>query len=456
MQLLNHLLARIVLVGAFCLATATGLLLVDAHRDMDRATRTSADRAVGRLQALYWQELLWRDGLSRSALLPRPNWRTLDTATVIAPGVCLSFAAPSEEAQRLCNTGTGGLAHAPTWFVALDHQLFGTFANVRRALDVRSRDAGVVEVSADPAAALDLAFARLASAAWLAAAMTGCLVLAIALVVARTLRPVGAVTARLHRMQGADYEPVGGKRAPFEIGRIADAVDALAARLAHTEAARAALTRRLFQAQEEERRALARDLHDEFGQCLFAVGACAASIEAGADDRPDLAADARAVSALTRRMMTTLRESLVRLRSQDVDELGLESALRDMISRADGRAGTAVSLDVAGDLAAVPRPVAIDLFRVAQECLTNAARHAAARHIRLAVSTVGAMVSLAVEDDGGGDLDAVRAGSGHGLLGVRERVAALGGDLVVTRARAGLRVAAIIPYALPAGATAAA
>ncbi len=456
MQLLTHLLARIVLVGAFCLATATGLLLVDAHRDMGRATRTSADRAVARLQALYWQDLLWRDGLSRSALLPRPDWRTLDMAAVLAPGVCLSFARPGEDAQRLCNTATGGLAPAPAWFAALDHRLFGAFADVRRPLDVRSRHAGDIGVSADPTAALDLAFARVASAAWVAAGMTGCLLLAIGLVVARTLRPIGAVTARLRLMQQADYAPVGGARAPFEFGRIGDAVDALAARLAKTEEARTALTRRLFQVQEEERRALARDLHDEFGQCLFAVGACAASIEAGSNDRPDLAADARVVSGLARRMMTTLRDALVRLRSQDVDELGLEAALRDMISRADGRAGAAVSLDVAGDLAEVPRPVAIDLFRVAQECLTNATRHAAARHIRLAVSTAGKTVSLDVEDDGGGDLDAVRAGAGLGLLGVRERIAALGGDLVVARARAGLHVAATIPYALTAGTPAAA
>ncbi len=450
MQLLTHLLARIMLVGAFCLATATGLLLVDAHRDMDRATRTSADRAVARLQALYWQDLLWRDGLSRLALLPRPDWRTLDTATVIAPGVCLSFAAPHEEVQRLCNNALGGLAHAPAWFVALDHRLFGAFAAVRRPLDVRLRHAGDVEVSADPAA-LDLAFARVASAALVAAAMTGCLLVAIGLVVAQTLQPLAAVTARLRLMQDADYAPVGGRRASFEFGRIGDAVDALARRLAQIEAARAALTRRLFQVQEEERRALARDLHDEFGQCLFAVGACAASIEAGAGERADLAADARAVSDLTRRMMTTLREALVRLRSQDVDELGLEAALRDMISRADGRAGAAVSLDVTGNLGCVPRPVAIDLFRVAQECLTNAARHASARHIRLAVTTDEAAVSLNVEDDGGGDLDALRSGTGHGLLGVRERIAALGGKLVVARARSGLHVIATIPYTLPAG-----
>ena len=456
MHLLSHLLARIVLVGAFCLAAATGLLLVDAHCGIERATRISADRAVARLQALYWQELLWRDGLSRSALLPRPDWRTLDTAAEIAPGVCLSFAAPDEEVQRLCNTAVGSLAAAPKWFVALDRRLFGASSGIRRPLDVRSRHAGDVEVSPDPAAALDLAYARVASAAWVAAAMTGSLLVAIGLIVVRTLRPVGAMTASLLRMQEADYAPVEGRRPPFEFGRIADAIDALAARLAHTEAARSALTRRLFQVQEEERRALARDLHDEFGQCLFAVGTCAASIEAGALDRPDLAADARVVSGLSRRMMATLREALVRLRSQDVDELGLEAALRDMVSRANGRAGTTVSFGVAGDLLAVPRPVAVDLFRVAQECLTNAARHASARHIRVAVSTTGTAVALDVEDDGGGDLDAVRSSTGYGLLGIRERIAALGGDLVVARAQNGLRVAATIPFAHPADAPVAA
>ena len=84
--------------------------------------------------------------VSRFVLLPRPNWRTLETAAVIASGVCLSFAAPGEDAQPLCNIAVGALAPAPAWFVALDQRLFGALAGIHRPLDVRSRHAGDVEV----------------------------------------------------------------------------------------------------------------------------------------------------------------------------------------------------------------------------------------------------------------------------------------------------------------------
>ena len=239
-----------------------------------------------------------------------------------------------------------------------------------------------------------------------------------------------------------------------EFSHIARAVNDLASRLAHTTAERLALTKRLFQVQEEERRALARDLHDEFGQCLTATAALAASIEAGAaPDRPDLIDDARAIARVTRQMMTTLRGALARLRSQDIDELGLQASLVQLVARwNDGTAPTAFHLDVIGDLASVPMEAAVNVYRIAQECLTNAARHGKPRHVHLRVEHVadaGDAVALSVEDDGGGDAARINAGSGHGILGIRERIAALGGSLSIVGAARGVRVAAIIPLIVP-------
>jgi two-component system, NarL family, sensor histidine kinase UhpB len=210
----------------------------------------------------------------------------------------------------------------------------------------------------------------------------------------------------------------------------------------------------LFQVQEEERRALARDLHDEFGQCLTATAALAASIETGAaPDRPDLIDDARAIARVTRQMMTTLRGALARLRSQDIDELGLQASLVQLVARwNDGTAPTAFHLDVIGDLASVPMEAAVNVYRIAQECLTNAARHGKPRHVHLRVEHVadaGDAVALSVEDDGGGDAARINAGSGHGILGIRERIAALGGSLSIVGAARGVRVAAIIPLIVP-------
>ena len=451
MRLLARLLFGIAAIVVVCLGLTTGFILRDTHARLDAATAASADRAARVLAGLYWQELVWRDGLDRAQLLPLPEWRALATAQVVAPGVCVAFRSPAADAlPPLCSAAESDYAPAPTWFGTLYGRLYGAFPEARRPIDARQK-VGEIVAAADPGTALRLAWLEIALLLRTAMMMALAIGLGVALLVARTLMPVRAIVARLRRLEAGDYASRIGRPAGAELGQIVRAVDALAARLARSHAAQAALTRKLFQVQEDERRALARDLHDEFGQCLAATSALAGSIEAGATERPDLAADARAIAAAARRMMAGLREALVRLRSQDIDELGLEACLRGLVAQGVARTGGAdVRLEVEGDLAAVPRQVAVGLYRIAQECLTNALRHAGARRIVVRVAAgAGEAVALSVEDDGGGDPGRLATGSGHGLLGIRERIAALGGSLAVGRAAGGIRVAATIPFLLP-------
>ena len=453
MRLLARLLIGIVAIVAVCLALATTLILRDTQARLAQATEASAARATRALGALYWQELVWRDGLNRAELLPLPEWRSLATARVVAPGVCVTFVPKTAATEApaplspLCSLAEEDFAPAPAWFGALYARVYGAFPQARRAIDAR-QDVGEIVAAADPGTALRLAWLEVALLVRTAALLALAIGLGVALLVARMLVPVGAIIAAMRALEAGDYAGRVARPGGAELGQIARAVDALAARLARTQAARAALTRQLFQVQEDERRALARDLHDEFGQCLAATGALAGSIEAGAADRPDLAADAKAIAAAARRMMASLREALVRLRSQDIDELGLEACLAGL---AASRSGAEVRLETAGDLAAVPRPIAIGLYRIAQECLTNSTRHGAARTIVMRVSAdADETVALSVEDDGGGDPARLADGDGHGLLGMRERIAALGGSLAIGRAALGIRVAATIPLAEPA------
>ena len=109
-----------------------------------------------------------------------------------------------------------------------------------------------------------------------------------------------------------------------------------------------------------------------------------------------------------------------------------------------------IQLDLQGDLADVRGIVASTAYRVAQECLTNSLRHSAAREILLRIERRSGRENallIWVEDDGDGDMVSVAQSAGFGLIGIRERVAAIGGSLSIARATHGLSVAATIPIA---------
>jgi two-component system, NarL family, sensor histidine kinase UhpB len=455
MRLLLHLILRLVSVVALCLACTIGWVLVETHRSIEADTVASADRVADSLQGVYWSQLLWRNGAYRDALLPLPDWESMATLKMIAPGICITFHLGPAEPRALCSQTEGIGAPAPDWFVRGYEALLGPHAPVTRPLTLRQRGAGSVQSQADPAAAVRQAWRQVTIVAGVAAAMALAISVLAALVIGHALRPAHTIVSGLRRLEQGD----NGLRLPdfgaAEFRHIARAVNDLASRLAHTTAERMALTKKLFLVQEEERRALARDLHDEFGQCLTATAALAAAIETGAaPERPDLGDDARAIARITGQMMTTLRGALARLRSQDVDELGLKASLAQLVARwnAGTRSGAHFRLDASGDLAGVPADVAMNVYRIAQECLTNAARHGRPRHVHLRVerlAAAGGAVALSVEDDGGGDAARIGNAAGHGILGIRERIAALGGTLSIGRAAAGIRIAAVIPLILP-------
>ena len=166
-------------------------------------------------------------------------------------------------------------------------------------------------------------------------------------------------------------------------------------------------------------------------------------------DRPDLAQDARSIIETAKRMTGTLRGALARLRSQEVEELGLEASLAQLVAGWNVQSAPQATfhLDVKGDLAEVPRATAQNIYRIAQECLTNAARHGSPQDVRLQVERGANVVALSVEDDGGGSPGKLSQATGYGLLGIRERVTALGGSLSIDAAPRGVRVAAVIPLA---------
>jgi len=458
MSLIFHLILRLAGVVLLCLAGAVGWVLAATHRALEAETVATAERVARDLEDLYWQKLVWRDGFSRGAPLPVPEWETLRTGRLVTPGTCVTFAPDGQEPRRLCGQVEGVGMPAPAWFEAGYAGLFGPSAPVERRLSVRQPGAGQVVVAADPQTSVRQAWQQVSIVVRVAALMAAGIGLLAAALISQALMPARKIIAGLKRLEVGDYRHRLPGHRMAEFSHIARAVNELTDRLEQTTAERAALTKRLFAVQEEERRALARDLHDEFGQCLTATGALAAAIEAGAAGRPDLADDARAITRVVRRMMATVREVLARLRSQDVDELGLEASLAQLVGGWNAQAAprAVFHLAVSGDLSAVPGQTALNIYRIAQECLTNAARHGRPSDVYLRVertTTDGEAVALTVEDNGGGDAGRIAGTSGHGILGIRERIAALGGSLSIGTVAQGVRVAAIIPLLSPRAAT---
>ena len=191
-------------------------------------------------------------------------------------------------------------------------------------------------------------------------------------------------------------------------------------------------SRRLLTVQEEERRHLSRELHDEFGQLLVGITLHlqAAKSLASEEARSRL----EECVLLIQQAGTQLRSLVLELRPTMLESAGLAPTLRWMAKQHEERTG--IATQVAGELSDVPSDLAIACFRVVQEALTNVIRHARARHVWIEFSQTEVALNLAVRDDGLG-FDVARTleqapNYGHlGLLGMKERVQILGGDFEV-------------------------
>jgi signal transduction histidine kinase len=187
-----------------------------------------------------------------------------------------------------------------------------------------------------------------------------------------------------------------------------------------------ALSARLVRAQEDERRTLARELHDEVGQSLSAIMMEASSAEAAANAE-GIGDRVASIRSMAEKTLNTVRDLALLLRPSMLDDFGLVPALnwhaREMSKR------TGLNVRVAADEISdeLPDEHKTCIYRVVQEAFNNAARHANARNLQVIVKNEGARVVFSVQDDGTGfDKKVVR---GLGLLGMEERVRRLGGEL---------------------------
>lgn len=439
MSLRFRLVFTLWLVTALAAAITLGLAAADAYRTARSDTQTTLTRASYVLERNYHMEPRVGDPLYA-------EMTSIKLLGVMAPGTCIRFDQRMISERRLCAGWQVFGQIAPGWFRDLAGRVFEPPASVVRSGSASQSGAFRIEASFDPVAAATLAWQRTRLALWQTLAMAaGVLLLGSAAIVWR-LGPVRGIVSGLDRLARGDLDArveLGGAR---EFGQIAQAVNHLAERLKASAEQSRALTRKLIEVEDVERRQLARDLHDEFGQTLTATAALAASMRFAAGDRPDIERDAADVGANIRNMMDCLRGAFARLRPPDLEEVGLAASLRTMLNGWETQRGTRLTLDYDLDEGGLTDAVALDLYRIVQECVTNAMRHGAPKHVRVILRQREDDITLTVEDDGGGKLAGERRG--HGILGITERTAAMGGRLNMQQKVDGVRVDVTVPGAI--------
>ena len=235
-------------------------------------------------------------------------------------------------------------------------------------------------------------------------------------------RAIGVISAHDKESSDARFTDEDVRLAEAFASRAAVAVD-LSERVA-TDA-----LRRVVSAQELERQRLARELHDETGQALTSILLGLKAVE-DAKDRSDLDAAAGQLRELVVSTLQDVRRLAVELRPKALDDFGLVPAIERLVETFREHTGLEVHLEPQLGAERLPSDVETTLYRITQEALTNVVKHAQARHVSIVLTRREGSVAAVIEDDGRG-LGSGADSGGLGLLGMRERIALVGGRLEV-------------------------
>lgn len=207
------------------------------------------------------------------------------------------------------------------------------------------------------------------------------------------------------------------------------------------------LSQQLVRAQEEERRRLSRDLHDQVGQVLTALRMSLGNLENAVPQRDEIVSNELDLAKrLAAQALRSTRDLAMDLRPSMLDDLGLEAAL-EWYARQHARIyGVPVSMDVGAPLGHLSEAQRLCVYRIVQEALNNSAKYSGAKNVNVVLACSGNSVTVRISDDGRGFDPAGSLGAGLGLLGMRERVAELGGTLTInSNPDGGTRITADLP-----------
>jgi two-component system, NarL family, sensor histidine kinase UhpB len=342
---------------------------------------------------------------------------------------------------------------APPWFAAL---VAPSVETIEMPVIVNGRSLGEVEIIGEPADEIAEVWENLVAMASVAVVLNVAMIGLLYILFGRVLGPLTVLAAGLSDLERQTYDVRLPRPHARELASIADRFNTLALALETVRAENLRLNRRLITAQDDERRRTALELHDEVGPCLFGLKANASSIASTAADFPDKANQSlwdrlRDMLAIIEHLQTINRSMLDRLRPMALGHVPLEDILGQLV-RERARQNPQISFAFTAKklLRSYGDSIDLTVYRCIQEGLTNAIRHAQAKHVNvdLGLANANTWLVLSVRDDGRG----MNPGTpvGFGIRGMQERVKGLGGRYSVdSEATRGTSVRITIPLAEP-------
>ena len=337
----------------------------------------------------------------------------------------------------------------PHWFI----DMVGVPPVMERVpVRVAGRSYGAIVLETDPHNEILEVWDQLSDTLMVLALFCGLSVLLIHLFTGRALRPLARMGAALERVGRGDYATRIEEPLTPELARLRDSFNRMVGELAAIDADNRRLHEQLLILQEQERRDLARDLHDEVGPFLFAINMDVAGVSRLLREGrvAEAAGPIQGIAEAVGRMQQQVRSMLGRLRPVGLAEFGLAGALDNLVEFWRRRhPEIEYRIELAADCEDLGEPTDTTAYRVVQECLSNAVRHGPPGRIAVTIERDAGSrpdrdtVRVEVSDDGPGMIDTV---PGFGLRGMAERVKASGGRLTLANRQAGgLAVTAVLP-----------
>ena len=341
-------------------------------------------------------------------------------------------------------TGFFNKPDAPDWFIRMMDPEAVAF---RRLITKGSKSYGYLVVEADPSDEVTEVWQDIQTLFWLGVFFLLLILSLIYLALRQGLRPLSQLSDALGHLEQGDFTARVDTSAVKELNPIQIRFNHMASVLEKTMVENHALAGNMLSLQESQQRDLARELHDELAPCLFGIRVDLGEIEriAGENHLIEIEEKVGSVKTITNHIQSLVRKMLSRLRPMTLDDLGLTEALRDMLHNwRERQPEIDWEWDFVGEFESLPDTLQVTIYRLVQECTTNCVRHAHASHVKVEVRREAETIKVAVTDDGKGlDANLVK---GFGLIGMRERVSALGGRIAFdTEEGRGLQVRVLIP-----------